>query len=126
MSLLTAFNTQLIRFFEQLHESFPEEREIKMSLEAIQGLKKINPKMIFDLFFEYVYVPIGDALVREDEELVIGYAKKMIDSQFNEMSVALMIFNKHWPNLSENNRKVIWDYLKVLVVLCEKVKGVKN
>jgi hypothetical protein len=126
MSLLTAFNTQLIRFFEQLHESFPEEREIKMSLEAIQGLKKINPKMIFDLFFEYVYVPIGDALVREDEELVIGYAKKMIDSQFNEMSVALMIFNKHWPNLSENNRKVIWDYLKVLVILCEKVKGVKN
>lgn len=126
MSLLTAFNTQLIRFFEQLHESFPEEREIKMSLEAIQGLKKINPKMIFDLFYEYVYVPIGAALVREDEELVIGYAKKMIDSQFNEMSVALMIFNKHWPNLSENNRKVIWDYLKVLVVLCEKVKGVKN
>lgn len=126
MSLLTAFNNQLIRFFEQLHESFPEEREIKMSLEAIQGLKKINPRMIFDLFYEYVYVPIGSAVAREDEEMVIAYAKKMIDSQFNEMSVALMIFNKHWPNLSENNRKVIWDYLKVLVVLCEKMKGVKN
>ena len=126
MSILSAFNNQLIRFFEQLRDSFPEEREIKMSLEAIQGLKKINPRMIYDLFHEYVYVPIGAAVVREDEEMVILYAKKMIDSQFNEMSVALMIFNKHWPNLSENNRKVIWEYLKVLVILCEKVKGVKN
>lgn len=126
MSLLSAFNNQLIRFFEQLHDSFPEEREIKMSLEAIQGLKKINPRMIFDLFYEYVYTPMGEALLREDEEVVIVYAKNMINSQFNEMSVALMIFNKYWPNLSENNRKVIWDYLKVLVILCEKVKGVKN
>ena len=126
MSVLTAFTTQLIRFFEELHGTFPEEREIKMSLEAIRGLKKINPKMILDLFYEYVYIPIGDALAREDEEMVISYAKKMIDTQFNEMSVALMIFNKYWPNLTENNRKNIWAYLKVLVALCEKAKGVKN
>jgi hypothetical protein len=39
------------------------------------------------------------------------------------MSAALFIFDKYWPEMSENNQKVIWQYLKVLCVLCEKAKG---
>ena len=122
MSFLGAFNTQLIRFFEGLTEIFPEERDIKASLEAINGLKKINPKMILELFYEHVYKPMSDAIKREDEDVVIAYAKTTISAQFNEMSVALVMFDKHWPSLSETNRKNIWSYLKVLCVLCEKAK----
>jgi len=124
MSFLGAFNTQLVRFFEGLTEIFPEERDIKASLEAIHGLKKINPKMILDLFYEHVYMHVAEAIKREDDEVVIAYAKKAIAAQFNEMSVALVMFDKHWPALSEGNRKSIWSYLKVLCVLCEKVKGI--
>jgi hypothetical protein len=124
MSFLGAFNNQLIRFFEGLSEIFPEERDIKMSLEAIQGLKKINPKMILELFFEHVYKPMSEAIKREDEDVVINYAKTIISSQFNEMSIALVMFDKHWPSLSDTNRKNIWSYLKVLCVLCEKVKDI--
>jgi len=124
MSFLGAFNTQLIRFFEGLTEIFPEERDIKASLEAINGLKKINPKMILELFYEHVYKPMSDAIKREDEDVVIAYAKKTISVQFNEMSVALVMFDKHWPSLSETNRKNIWNYLKVLCVLCDKAKDI--
>ena len=122
MSFLGAFNTQLIRFFEGLSEIFPEERDIKASLEAIHGLKKINPKMILDLFFEHVYKPMSEPIKREDEEVVIAYAKSVISEQFNEMSIALVMFDKHWPSLSDTNRRNIWNYLKVLCVLCEKAK----
>ncbi len=122
MSFLGAFNTQLVRFFEGPTEIFPEERDIKASLEAINGLKKINPKMILDLFYEHVYRHVSDAIKREDEDVVIAYAKTTISAQFNEMSVALVMFDKHWPSLSETNRKNIWSYLKVLCVLCEKAK----
>jgi hypothetical protein len=122
MSFLGAFNTQLVRFFEGLTEIFPEERDIKASLEAINGLKKINPKMILDLFYEHVYRHVSDAIKREDEDVVIAYAKTTISAQFNEMSVALVMFDKHWPSLSETNRKNIWSYLNVLCVLCEKAK----
>lgn len=122
MSFLGAFNTQLIRFFEGLSEIFPEERDIKASLEAIHGLKKINPKMILELFFEHVYKPMSEPIKREDEEVVIVYAKSVISEQFNEMSIALVMFDKHWPSLSDTNRRNIWNYLKVLCVLCEKAK----
>ena len=126
MSALGAFNTQLIRFFEELSETYPEERDIKLALEAIQGAKKINPKLILDLFWENVYRDLSDAIKREDADLVIGYAKSKIQGQYNEMSPALLIFDKHWPNMTNENHSAIWKYLKVLCFLCEKARAVKS
>jgi len=126
MSALGAFNTQLVRFFEELASTFPEERDIKLSLEAIQGAKKINPKLILDLFHDNVYRDLSDPIQREDTDVVIGYAKSKIQGQFNEMSPALLIFDKHWPNMTEANQQAIWKYLKVLCILCEKAKVAKS
>lgn len=120
MSALGAFNTQLIRFFKELSETYPEERDIRLAVEAIEGAKKINPKMILDLFKDYVYDDLNEPIQREDEEYVLEYAKKKISSKFNEMSPALIIFDKHWTTMTEQNQKAIWNYLKVLCVLCKK------
>jgi hypothetical protein len=120
MTTLGAFNTQLIRFFKELSETYPEERDIKLAVEAIEGAKKINPKMILDLFKDYVYDDLNEPIQREDEEYVLDYAKKKISSKFNEMSPALIIFDKHWATMTEQNQKAIWNYLKVLCILCKK------
>jgi len=120
MSALGAFNTQLIRFFKELSETYPEERDVRLAVEAIEGAKKINPKMILDLFKDYVYDDLNEPIQREDEEYVLEYAKKKISSKFNEMSPALIIFDKHWTTMTEQNQKAIWNYLKVLCVLCKK------
>jgi len=125
MSALGAFNTQLIRFFEELTETYPEERDIKLGLEGIQAAKKINPKLILDLFYEHVYHDIHDAIAKEDEQTVILYAKSKISNQFNEMSAALIIFDRHWTTMNETSQKAIWKYLKVLCVLCEKAMAIR-
>jgi hypothetical protein len=119
-STLGIFNNKLISFFEDLSATFPEERDIKLALETLQGAKKINPKLILDLFKEYVYKPLRDDILAEDEDKVIAFAKVAISTQFNEISPALLIFDKHWPSMSESNRTAIWKHLKVLVLLCEK------
>ena len=124
MSVLGAFNNQLIRFFEELTESFPEEKDIKMGLEAVQGAKKINPKLILDLFYEHVYKGVHEAIEQEDEVAMVQFAQKKIKNEFNEMSSALVIFDKQWATMTENNRSAIWKYLKGLCILCEKAKGI--
>ena len=121
-SYLGAFNNQLIRFFEELVESFPEEKGIKMALEAIHGTKKINPKLILDLFYDNVYRECHEWIENEDEGIIV-FAKSKISSEYNEMSAALFIFDKHWTQMTQNNQSAIWKYLKVLCVLCEKAKG---
>ena len=73
-----------------------------------------------DLFVVHVQKPLHDSILKEDEETVIAFAKQSINTQFNEISPALMIFDKHWPTLSDPNRQAIWKYLKVLVLLAEK------
>lgn len=126
MTTLGAFNTQLIRFFKELSDTYPEERDIKLAVEAIEGAKKINPKMILDLFKDYVYDDLNEPIQREDEEYVLEYAKKKINSNFNEMSPALIIFDKHWATMTEQNQKAIWNYLKVLCILCKKALDARS
>ena len=123
MTALGAFNTQLIRFFEELVGTYPEEKEIKMGLEAIQGAKKINPKLILDLFGEHVYNELHTYIKTEDEEYVLKFAHSKITNQFNEMSCALIILDKYWGTMTEANQKAIWNYLKVLCILYEKAKA---
>jgi hypothetical protein len=120
MSALGAFNMQLLRFFKELSETYPEERDIVLASEGLEAAKKINPKLILDLFNEYVYKPLNDAIAREDDEYVINFARAKISMQFNEMSPALLIFDKHWGAMTEANQKSIWNYLKVLCILCKK------
>ena len=85
--------------------------------------KKINPKLILDLFYEHVYMGAHVMIETEDEEGILGFAKDKVTNQFNEMSSALLIFDKHWSSMSDANRDAIWKYLKVLCVLCAKAKG---
>lgn len=126
MDYLKPFCTQLIRFFESLQETFPEERDISMGLEGMKAAKSSNPKLMLDMFHEYIYIPANDMIMNKREEEIITLARKVMQTQFNELMPTLMIFDRHWPKLSENNRGVIWEYLRVLCVLCEKAKGIKK
>ena len=123
MSVLGAFCNQMIRFFEELQASFPEEKSISMGLEAIKAAKRSNPKLILDLFYEYIYVRANDLIATRNDTEIILLARKVMSSQFNELMPALMIFDKYWPEMSQTNRDVIWQYLDVLCKLCEKARS---
>ncbi len=123
MSSLTAFTTQLVNFFDELCNTFPEEKDIKMATEAIKGAKKINPRLILDLFTEHVYKDLAPAVAKRDVVQIRQVAQQKIATQFNEMISALAIFDKHWDSMGTANQEVIWQYLKVLCILCEKANS---
>jgi hypothetical protein len=124
MSVLGAFCNQMVRFFEELEASYPEEKSISMGLEAIKAAKRANPRLILDMFYEYLYKPAGDLIANRRDDEIILLARKIMSSQFNELMPTLMIFDKYWPTMSPENRNVIWQYLDVLCKLCEKARGV--
>lgn len=124
-SPLTTFGNMLIRFFEELRDTFPEEKEVRAALETIQNAKKINPRLILDMFYENIAIPLREAIAKEDFESVVTYAREKINVQFNEILPAIAIFDRHWGTLAEPNRQAIWKYLKVLIVLGDKAKNVR-
>jgi hypothetical protein len=117
---LGIFNAKLIAFFEDLYQTFPEERDIKLAVEGLNGIKKVNPRLILDMFTEYVSKPLKEDILAENEEKVIAFAKMAVSTQFNEVSPALLIFDKYWPTLSDSSRVAIWKHLKVLVLLADR------
>ena len=123
MSALNAFTTQLVNFFEELCTTFSEERDIKLATEAITGAKKINPRLILDLFTEHVYIELASSIANRDIGNIRKIAQKKISTQFNEMISALAIFDKHWDTMGTANQEVIWKYLKVLCFLSEKARA---
>ena len=123
MSALSAFCTQLLNFFEELCNTFPEERDIKMAIEAIKGAKKINPRLILDLFTEHVYNDLAPAILKRDVLHIRQVAQQKLLTQFNEMISALAIFDKHWDSMGTANQEIIWQYLKVLCILSEKARA---
>ena len=124
MSLLGAFTNQAVQFFDNLAEVIPEEKSIKGAAEAIRGAKKINPALILDLFYEHIYKDLHVAIDLRNVDMVNAYGRVKIQTQFNEIMPAIMIFDRHWLTLSPNSQDAIWKYLKVLCVLCERIKGI--
>ena len=123
MSLLSAFNTQLVNFFDELCNTFPEEKDIKMATEAIKGAKKINPRLVLDLFIEHVYNECAASIYERNIQLFRAVAQKRVVSQFNEMTSYLALFDKHWDTMGQKNQEVMWQYMKVLCLLAEKAKA---
>ena len=123
MSTLKAFCEQLVRFFEELQTTYPEERDIRMATEAISAARKINPRLVNDLFYEHVYKDYSTAIYAKDIPTIIDGVNKKIQTQFNDMMVALTIFNKHWHTMTPNNQETIIQYLIVLCKLSERSRS---
>jgi hypothetical protein len=119
-SPIQAFNNQLINFVEDLSQTYTEEKELARALDALRALKKVNPKLIHSSFMQFVYPDFAGPVKGEDETALIQNAHKMLNGEFRDYAFAYLIFDKHWNNMSDANKKTIWNWCKVLVVLAEK------
>ena len=118
MSELRAFCNQLVAFFEDLSETYPEETDIAHAAQALKLMKQANPRYLHTKFMENVYDEYADHILNEDEEFILGRAKQQLDTEYVS---ALWIFDKHWNNMSETNKQYVWKYIKSLILLAKRV-----
>ena len=123
MSVLTAFNNQLIAFFNDMSETYPEEKDIRMAAEGLRGLGAINPKLILSMFMESVYPQFKGPVMARDEVALNKLAHTKLSTEFSQISYAYWIFDKHWKNMSESNKDKIWKYCTAIVLLAEKASS---
>lgn len=115
-----AFNNQLISFVEELTETYPEEKDLRVALDALKGLRKANPKLLHSGFMEYIYPDFKDHVMAEDEDALISCAKDVLNGPHKDYAFAYVIFDRHWSAMTEANKKIIWKYCKVLCILAER------
>jgi len=120
---ISAFNNQLIAFVEDLTESFPEEASLKTAVDTLKALKRANPKMIHTAFMSFIYPDFHAPVKAEDEATLIAKARAVLDGDYKDYAFAYLIFDKHWSTMTEANKKAIWNWCKVLVVLAERASA---
>ena len=122
MSVLGAFCNQLLAFFEDMSETYPEEKDIGMAASALKLLKQANPRLIHTVFMNAVDKEFIDHVMVEDELFVIEKAREILNSKYSEIAYAFWIFDKHWATMTETNKRHVWDYFKTIVLLAQKVE----
>ena len=123
-SPISAFNNQLVAFVEELAETYTEEKDLKTALDALKALKRANPKLLHSAFMEYVYPDFHGPVMIEDETSLIMKGREILSGEYKDYAFAYVIFDRHWSTMSEVNKKAIWNWCKVLVVLAEKAAGI--
>lgn len=122
-SPLSAFNNQLIAFVEELASTYTEEKSLKQALDALKTMKRLNPKLLHRGFMEYVYPDFHVPVMNEDETTLIAKAHEILHGEHSDFAFAYVIFDRHWNEMSDTNKKAIWDYCKVLVILAERASS---
>ena len=121
-TILTAFNTQLINFVDELILLCPEEYDFKVFKNGILLLKRTNPRKIIELFNVYV-VKYQDSILEKNEQFFLdnNYADEIDASDTENLYTIINKLKKYWSSLTESNKETIWKYLHVLI----KLNGIK-
>jgi hypothetical protein len=118
---LAHFCTVLVEFFEDLAETYPEERDIGLAAQGLRLLKQANPRMIHTVFMDVVFKEFAGPIEAEDEAYILRRAQEILNSQYSEIKYAFWIFDKHWSTMSETNKDHVWKYMKSLILLARRV-----
>lgn len=120
-SYLTAFNTVVFNFNDDLIETFPEENDFKVYRRGLEWLKQSNAKKICNLFKVYTF-PYREKINSKDETFFLNTDyQDVVDT--NDEGIVLVInkLKKYWTTLSQENQDKVWDYLNTLIKLSDLV-----
>ena len=82
-NILTAFNDHFVEFVTDVHRVFPEDKDILVAKNALLMIRKMNPKMIINLWNECVVGKYKGEIERGDISFFINkdYSKDLAGSQ---------------------------------------------
>ena len=122
MSIPIAFNNQLDKFLEQLIQTYPEDKDFTYYKRLIDNLKKFNIRKPIEYFASTIQKHTKQIMERNSDFFFKNFGQIVNDEGADKdtQNEAFRLFNnlkKYWLEMSDDNKKVIWDYLNVLTKL---------
>ena len=118
---LTMFVNQLSSLGNELSDMYPNDVDIKIAKNSIDTLKMINPKMLFDTFYQNIYQYKQQILDKEEGFFLNMDYNSVVGGKDNNM-MTVMNLQKYWSGMSDETKDCMWQYFGVLIKLCDKIK----
>jgi len=71
-SLLQAFNTHFFEFVDDIQSVFPKDPDVMLAKTALATIKKVNPKLIIKIWYEYIALKYEKEIERGDLSFFIN------------------------------------------------------
>ena len=120
-SPLTMFVNQLSSLGNELSDMYPNDVDIKIAKNSIDTLKRINPKMLFDTFYQNIYQYKQQILDKEEGFFLNMDYNSVVGGKDNNM-MTVMNLQKYWSGMSDETKECMCQYFGVLIKLCDKIK----
>ena len=108
ISYIKLFNQVVDEFFRELINIEPGETKIKVQYNLFQTICKTNVRKPCNEFMNNIILYL-DKLIIKDESI-------FSDPENMPSFIEKINFHIIWPTLSENNKNVIWKYIKTFLI----------
>lgn len=115
---LDIFYAQFSEFLDQLIKVFPEDTDFPTYKSGLFLLHKTNPILVPDQVLIHVG-PFEETIKARDEKFILGYGFDQY-AEDNALDLIIKKMKDRWGILSDNNKKVVWDYTILLLSLARK------
>jgi hypothetical protein len=118
---LDVFYSQFNDFLNQLINVFPEDSDFPTYKSGLFLLQKTNPILVPEQVALHVG-PFEQTIRSRDEKFILEYGFDKY-SDDNALDLIIKKMKERWGVLSDNNKKVVWDYTILLLNLAQKCKS---
>lgn len=117
---LKQFIQHLITFCEQVKKIIPTDYYLKAFIQFVKVSKTANPYFIYEQYLSYIY-PLREPIMAEDEDFLMNVDYNNYTEDKIPLSKVLSLRRIYEYKINEHNKKMIWKYMKILVILGNKV-----
>lgn len=118
-SYLIAFNNHLKEFIHKIRIILPDDEKIKLVDNMFHAGLVLNQTLYITRFNDVAVVCLEDDILARNEAVFLEKDFSFIP-EIKEQNVSVDEFKTIWIGLSDKYKNVIWDYLKVLIVLSKR------
>lgn len=116
------FNDEFIKFVNEVYTIFPDDRDIKKAKNALELLKKANPKLIIQIWYEYITKVYKTKINAGDISFFLekDYSNDLSDtSNSNRIMESINRLREPINNMGEKNQAISMKYIQNLTKLSE-------
>lgn len=118
-TILSGFNKHFFEFAEAINTYFPENIDVKTSLNALYGIKKVNPKLIIKIWHKYVVEQYQKEIAEDNFSFFItkDYVSDVNFDQNDRVLKGIENLRRPLSEMPEDDQNKCMQYVKNLATL---------
>lgn len=117
-TILKAFNNHFFEFIDDMQNVFPENTDISAAKLALSAMRRMNPRLIIKIWYDYVVLKYDDNIQNGDISFFLNkdYSEDLVDmgSYSNTIISKINVLREPIKNMGEENQEKSMKYIKNL------------